>query len=146
MRLRPRAQAHPWVCVLHAAPNSRLNAVVVERLVAFTRSSRLERALLNLVAKHLSRADIGHLEAMFKALDTDGDGRAARGDPPPPAPGSISQPAAAPAAPHAPSVVPRMRGRHECAGVRRAGGSAGLENRRAGGASRSGGAASGGPA
>ena len=64
------------MCVLHAAPNSRLNAVVVERLVAFTRSSRLERALLNLVAKHLSRSDIGHLEAMFKALDTDGDGRA----------------------------------------------------------------------
>jgi len=78
-----RVQAHPWVCVLHAAPNSRLNAVVVERLVAFTRSSRLERALLNLVAKHLSRSDIGHLEAMFKALDTDGDGRAARGPPRP---------------------------------------------------------------
>ncbi|KAK9840600.1 hypothetical protein WJX81_003826 [Elliptochloris bilobata] len=69
------ALAHPWVCVLNAAPNARLSGVVVERLVAFTRSSRLERALLNLVAKHLSRSDIGHLEAMFKALDTDGDGR-----------------------------------------------------------------------
>ncbi len=68
------ALAHPWVCVLHAAPSTRLSTVVVERLVAFTRSSRLERALLNLVAKHLSRSDIGHLEGMFKALDTDGDG------------------------------------------------------------------------
>ena len=76
-RLRvTEALAHPWVCVLHAAPQTRLSGVVVERLVAFTRSSRLERALLNLVAKHLSRSDIGHLEAMFKALDTDGDGRA----------------------------------------------------------------------
>ena len=74
-RLRvTEALAHPWVCVLHAAPQTRLSGVVVERLVAFTRSSRLERALLNLVAKHLSRSDIGHLEAMFKALDTDGDG------------------------------------------------------------------------
>ena len=74
------ALAHPWVCVLHAAPSTRLSTVVVERLVAFTRSSRLERALLNLVAKHLSRSDIGHLEGMFKALDTDGDGCApARG-------------------------------------------------------------------
>ena len=69
------ALAHPWVCVLHAAPqHAAEHGVVVERLVAFTRSSRLERALLNLVAKHLSRSDIGHLEGMFKALDTDGDG------------------------------------------------------------------------
>ena len=90
-RLRvTEALAHPWVCVLNAAPKTRLSGVVVERLVAFTRSSRLERALLNLVAKHLSRSDIGHLEAMFKALDTDGDGCAPPGFA---APGALGSPA-----------------------------------------------------
>ena len=47
---------------------------MVERLRNFTRTTRLERLLLNVAANQLSNKDIDRLADMFRALDFDGDG------------------------------------------------------------------------
>ena len=47
---------------------------MVERLRSFTRTSRLERLLLNVAANQLTNKEIDRLADMFRALDYDSDG------------------------------------------------------------------------
>ena len=47
---------------------------MVERLRSFTRTTRLERLLLNVAANQLTNKEIDRLADMFRALDFDGDG------------------------------------------------------------------------
>lgn len=69
------ALAHPWISAgASAAPSTLLSSVVVARLQSFTRTSRLERLLLNLAANQLTSKEIDRLGAMFRALDHDDDG------------------------------------------------------------------------
>ncbi len=68
------ALQHPWLRADAAAPALLLSSVVVERLRSFTRTTRLERLLLNVAANQLSNKDIDRLADMFRALDFDGDG------------------------------------------------------------------------
>ena len=68
------ALQHPWLRADAAAPAPLLSSVVVERLRNFTRTTRLERLLLNVAANQLSNKDIDRLADMFRALDFDGDG------------------------------------------------------------------------
>jgi hypothetical protein len=70
----PEALAHPWICQDASAPATLLSRVVVERLQSFTRTTRLERLLLNVAAHQLTSQEIDRLGAMFRALDHDGDG------------------------------------------------------------------------
>ena len=72
------ALQHPWLRADAAAPAPLLSSVVVERLRSFTRTTRLERLLLNVAANQLSNKDIDRLADMFRALDFDGDGCAQR--------------------------------------------------------------------
>ena len=69
------ALGHPWISGdASAAPSTLLSSVVVSRLQSFTRTSRLERLLLNLAANQLTSKEIDRLGAMFRALDHDDDG------------------------------------------------------------------------
>ncbi|CAK0785287.1 hypothetical protein CVIRNUC_008493 [Coccomyxa viridis] len=69
------ALAHPWLAQGAGAPGPLLSSVVVERLRSFTRTSRLERLLLNVAANQLTNKEIDRLADIFRALDFDGDGR-----------------------------------------------------------------------
>lgn len=69
------ALQHPWISQdASGAPATLLSRVVVERLQSFTRTTRLERLLLNVAAHQLTSKEIDCLGAMFRALDHDGDG------------------------------------------------------------------------
>ena len=68
------ALAHPWLAQDAGAPSPLLSSVVVERLRSFTRTSRLERLLLNVAANQLTNKEIDRLADIFRALDFDGDG------------------------------------------------------------------------
>ena len=68
------ALAHPWLAQDAGAPGPLLSSVVVERLRSFTRTSRLERLLLNVAANQLTNKEIDRLANIFRALDFDGDG------------------------------------------------------------------------
>ena len=68
------ALAHPWLAQDAAAVAPLLSSVVVERLRSFTRTSRLERLLLNVAANQLTNKEIDRLADIFRALDFDGDG------------------------------------------------------------------------
>ena len=68
------ALAHPWLAQGAGAPGPLLSSVVVERLRSFTRTSRLERLLLNVAANQLTNKEIDRLADIFRALDFDGDG------------------------------------------------------------------------
>ena len=46
----------------------------MERLRSFTRTTRLERLLLNVAANQLTNKEIDRLADIFRALDFDGDG------------------------------------------------------------------------
>ncbi|CAL5223476.1 g5999 [Coccomyxa viridis] len=69
------ALQHPWLSQDESAPAPLLSSVVVERLRSFTRTSRLERLLLNVAANQLTNKEIDRLADMFRALDYDSDGR-----------------------------------------------------------------------
>ena len=68
------ALQHPWLSQDASAPAPLLSSVVVERLRSFTRTTRLERLLLNVAANQLSNKEIDRLADMFRALDFDSDG------------------------------------------------------------------------
>ena len=68
------ALKHPWLSQDATAPAPLLSSIVVERLRSFTRTTRLERLLLNVAANQLTNKEIDRLADMFRALDFDGDG------------------------------------------------------------------------
>ncbi|CAL8471619.1 g11161 [Coccomyxa elongata] len=68
------ALAHPWISQECSAPTTQLSSVVLARLQSFTRTTRLERLLLNVAAHQLTSKEIDRLGAMFRALDHDDDG------------------------------------------------------------------------
>lgn len=68
------ALAHPWISQEWSAPTTQLSSVVLSRLQSFTRTTRLERLLLNVAAHQLTSKEIDRLGAMFRALDHDNDG------------------------------------------------------------------------
>ncbi len=68
------ALAHPWISQEFSAPTTQLSSVVLSRLQSFTRTTRLERLLLNVAAHQLTSKEIDRLGAMFRALDHDDDG------------------------------------------------------------------------
>lgn len=68
------ALAHPWISQECSAPTTQLSSVVLARLQSFTRTTRLERLLLNVAAHQLTSKEIDRLGAMFRALDHDNDG------------------------------------------------------------------------
>ncbi|EIE21807.1 Pkinase-domain-containing protein [Coccomyxa subellipsoidea C-169] len=68
------ALAHPWISQELSAPTTQLSSVVLSRLQSFTRTTRLERLLLNVAAHQLTSKEIDRLGAMFRALDHDDDG------------------------------------------------------------------------
>ena len=69
-----QALEHPWISQEASAPATLLSDVVVKRLQSFTRTSKLERLLLNIAAHQLTTKEMASLAAMFRALDHDGDG------------------------------------------------------------------------
>ena len=74
------ALQHPWLSQDESAPAPLLSSIVVERLRSFTRTTRLERLLLNVAANQLSNKEIDRLADMFRALDFDSDGCAAHAE------------------------------------------------------------------
>ena len=77
-----QALGHPWLAQDASTPAPLLSSVVIERLRSFTRTTRLERLLLNVAANQLTNKEIDRLADMFRALDADRDGCASLLAPP----------------------------------------------------------------
>ncbi|KAI5063027.1 hypothetical protein GOP47_0021574 [Adiantum capillus-veneris] len=76
LRLKPRdILSHSWIRVDGEASNKPLDNVVLTRMKQFRAMNKLKRVALKVIANSLSEEEIMGLKAIFKEMDTDGNGK-----------------------------------------------------------------------
>ncbi len=80
-RMRPeQALEHPWLkrkCK-ESLKKIEVSPAVIKSLRSFRSAQKLKKAVLTYIATQLSEKEIAPLRALFKSLDTNGDGRLSR--------------------------------------------------------------------
>jgi calcium-dependent protein kinase len=66
---------HPWIASAETAPHTPIGGSVVKSLETFVKANRFQQAVLEAMTHVLTDFQVEEIEASFKAMDADGNGK-----------------------------------------------------------------------